>query len=721
MCYETCKQCIEYGNKNNHNCLKCKDNYTFINDFENNKNCYIICDYYYYFDSNNEYKCTSNNSCPENYNKLIIEKKKCIDDCNKDNIYKYEYNNRCYENYNYINNNKSILDNFSIEKFFKGFYDFNNISLDSSFNDKIINNIKNNIINGNINLSNLIEGDKEDLLLKTNNILYQITSTENQKNNEYNNISTIDLGECENLLKNHYNLSENQSLIILKIEYYKNNSLIPIIGYEIFNPINNENLNLTYCKNTTINLNIPVILEEDNLYKYDPNNEYYTDECNPYTTEYGTDIILKDRHNEYNKNNMSICENNCKLKGYIIEDQKANCSCEIKNNQISISQINNDNNILKYNFQSKEESSNMNTMKCVNVLFTKEGIINNIANYLLMIIITIFLISGILFYKCGFNILEYCIQEIINLKEKKDKISINYIETIEINKNQKSLKKIYTKKKSKKIKNKKIFSQSTKNIDNSKSFSNLKKNKKNNDFKGLSKFENNLNYNDDELNSLSYKKAIEYDKRNYINYYISLLLLKHPIIFSFCPRKDYNSIIIKIDLFFLSFSIYYFTNALFFNESTIHKIYEEGGIYNLVQLFPFISYSFIISHTLTIIIKYFSLSQRNIYEIKNEKSFIKANDKTSDVKRCIIIKYICFYVLGSLVLIFIWYYLSSFGAVYQNTQIYLIKNTLISYGFSLIYPFIINLVPGIFRLYSLKDSTKKSECIYKISKIIQLI
>ena len=381
---------------------------------------------------------------------------------------------------------------------------------------------------------------------------------------------------------------------------------------------------------------------------------------------------------------MSICENNCKLKGYIIEDQKANCSCEIKNNQISISQINNDNNILKYNFQSKEESSNMNTMKCVNVLFTKEGIINNIANYLLMIIITIFLISGILFYKCGYNILECCIQDIIDLKEKN-------------NKNYKT------------------------NIDNSKSFSNLKKNKKSNDFKGLSKFENNLNYNDYELNSLSYKKAIEYDKRNYINYYISLLILKHPIIFSFCPRKDYNSIIIKIDLFFLSFSIFYFTNALFFNESTIHKIYEEGGIYNLVQLFPFISYSFIISHTLTIIIKYFSLSQRNIYEIKNEKSFIKANDKTSDVKRCIIIKYICFYVLGSLVLIFIWYYLSSFGAVYQNTQKYLIKNTLISYGFSLIYPFIINLIPGFFRLYSLKDKKKKRECICRIGKIIQLI
>ena len=34
--------------------------------------------------------------CPDNYNKLIIEKRKCIDDCSKDNLYRFEYNNICY-------------------------------------------------------------------------------------------------------------------------------------------------------------------------------------------------------------------------------------------------------------------------------------------------------------------------------------------------------------------------------------------------------------------------------------------------------------------------------------------------------------------------------------------------------------------------------------------------------------------------------------------------
>ena len=39
------------------------------------------------------YTCTE--SCPSQYSKLIEPKRKCIDDCEKDDEYKYEYNNKC--------------------------------------------------------------------------------------------------------------------------------------------------------------------------------------------------------------------------------------------------------------------------------------------------------------------------------------------------------------------------------------------------------------------------------------------------------------------------------------------------------------------------------------------------------------------------------------------------------------------------------------------------
>ena len=98
-CYPTCKKCYGYGNENNNNCSSCNLNYLFKTDFENDKNCYENCSFYYYFDSNKKHNCTEDNKCPEKYNKLIKEKNKCVNNCSKDKIFKYEYNNTCYKKY----------------------------------------------------------------------------------------------------------------------------------------------------------------------------------------------------------------------------------------------------------------------------------------------------------------------------------------------------------------------------------------------------------------------------------------------------------------------------------------------------------------------------------------------------------------------------------------------------------------------------------------------
>ena len=70
--------------------------------------------------------------------------------------------------------------------------------------------------------------------------------------------------------------------------------------------------------------------------------------------------------------------------------------------------------------------------------------------------------------------------------------------------------------------------------------------------------------------------------------------------------------------------------------------------------------------------------------------------------------------------IIFWYYLSCFGAVYKNTQIHLLKDTLLSFGLSLIYPFGLNILPGLFRITSLKNETKVGKGLCIISKIIQI-
>ena len=121
---------------------------------------------------------------------------------------------------------------------------------------------------------------------------------------------------------------------------------------------------------------------------------------------------------------------------------------------------------------------------------------------------------------------------------------------------------------------------------------------------------------DFELNSLDYEEALKLDHRNFFQYYISLIKNNHPILFSFCPYKDYNSRIIKIFLFFFSFSLDFTINTLFFNDDTMHKIYEDKGKFNFLYQIPQILYSTLISRFIDSLIKNLALSQDTIVDLK---------------------------------------------------------------------------------------------------------
>ena len=96
QCYLSCKNCTELGSESDNKCTECKSTYERKNDFENDTNCYLKCQNYYYYDSDNIYKCTTEERCPEEYDKLIGNKRRCIDICKNDNLYQYEYQNKCY-------------------------------------------------------------------------------------------------------------------------------------------------------------------------------------------------------------------------------------------------------------------------------------------------------------------------------------------------------------------------------------------------------------------------------------------------------------------------------------------------------------------------------------------------------------------------------------------------------------------------------------------------
>ena len=107
--------------------------------------------------------------------------------------------------------------------------------------------------------------------------------------------------------------------------------------------------------------------------------------------------------------------------------------------------------------------------------------------------------------------------------------------------------------------------------------------------------------------------------------------------------------------------------------------------------------------------------------IKSQKTSIKALEQADKVEKRLIIKYIVYFIIGILIIIFFWLYISTFGAVYKNSQIILFENTLISISISFVYPFFISLITGVIRIISLKSENKNKDCVYKISQFMQYI
>jgi len=70
----------------------------------------------------------------------------------------------------------------------------------------------------------------------------------------------VKLGLCENILKEAYNIAQNETLIIFKTEIKIKGILIPLIEYEIFSPITKEKLNLNYCKDKNLYIDIIIII-----------------------------------------------------------------------------------------------------------------------------------------------------------------------------------------------------------------------------------------------------------------------------------------------------------------------------------------------------------------------------------------------------------------------------------------------------------------------------
>ena len=439
-CYSTCASCDKDGNDQNNNCIECNDDYKFELNLNNYINCYSQCPNFFYEEVKNnniKYKRTKERKCPNEYNKLIPDIGKCIDKCGKDNNYKYEYRNECLNDcptgtipskneveksfyckpkcnketpFEIIREQKCIK-YCTVEELNKKMCILNYIE-EKSKRNSLIKYLEMFFTSKYYDYTKIEQGEEEIYQDETFSIT--LTSVDNQKNNINNNMTRINLTQCEIELRKFYNLSEDKILFLRKIDININGMRIPKVLFDIYYKVNETNLvqiNLFPCKKVKIELIIPIKISE-NLDEINTSSGYFNDICYVSTSERGTDISLEDRKKNFIEGNKTICQENCVFSEYDYENQRAKCLCKEKGFEAFFDNMKIDKNKLYDNFIDIKNIINIKILKCYDVLINIKGIIKNICFYIIGAIILFHIITIIIFYTSQKNLLNNKIKEI---------------------------------------------------------------------------------------------------------------------------------------------------------------------------------------------------------------------------------------------------------------------------------------------------------------------
>lgn len=230
----------------------------------------------------------------------------------------------------------------------------------------------------------------------------------------------------------------------------------------------------------------------------------------------------------------------------------------------------------------------------------------------------------------------------------------------------------------------------------------------------------NLNMNsleDYELNNLELDKASQIDKRSFCRIFYSIIKRNQIILFTFFSWKDYNLWYFKFARFFFLISTEIAMNALFFFDNSIHELFLSKGKFDFVKFILQIIISSLVSHAIDIVVRFFIMTDKEIYQIKELDNNEINKIMVTKTLKCINIKLSSFFIFIFVFMIVYFYLITSFCAIYENTQTILLINSLASFAIYLIYPILIYFIFTIFKFIGLKAN---SSCMYKTGNIIPI-
>ena len=307
--------------------------------------------------------------------------------------------------------------------------------------------------------------------------------TANSYSSTNTNLSTIYLNECETLLLDYYNLTNDTILYIIGIDSpNKNRSyVVNVYNYGVFLESGYQLDHLNVCKDSKITIYSPI--KDYNLIKideaiyfsdlglgydiYDINNSFYNDRCAPASID-GNDITLSDRIKDFYPSNYILCNESCEYNSTDLSNLRFICICDLNYNSSNY----------ENNNQNEEESItysqyflslfNYKIIPCYKLLFDLKNYKNNIGFFIsagtiiiCIIEMIIFMIFGILKLKKEIFLSipnksklinriknkktstkrikkETINNKILNNKKEKDSKNINYFNIIYINQNKKN-------------------------------------------------------------------------------------------------------------------------------------------------------------------------------------------------------------------------------------------------------------------------------------------
>jgi len=164
-----------------------------------------------------------------------------------------------------------------------------------------------------------------------------------------NKMAIVNFTQCEILLKKHYKIPAQKSIIVRNIQFGANTNLFKlndtsasdIVNFNYFHPDTYEKLNLSICSNVTTIISMPYKREEElnmlaykktTVYKgiidiYDKNSKGFQSRCFPIKDpDTGSDTTINSRRTLMYQNQTINCENNCTYDG-LDENKYVLCKC----------------------------------------------------------------------------------------------------------------------------------------------------------------------------------------------------------------------------------------------------------------------------------------------------------------------------------------------------------------------------------------------------------